>query len=135
MSLAHFPRLDYSLSRDLLRMPAPPASAEPLLKSWDVRTERDVALGYTARVIAELKGRGLIPAGPETEGWADELRAQSLGASTDVLAGAKTIGELDDDSLRLLGSFAAAREQYCGYLVDLLNALRPFPYADWPRNP
>jgi hypothetical protein len=86
---------------------------------------------YTARVVAEFKGRGLIADSPDLEGWADELRSKSLDDSTDYLAGARTIGELDDDALRKLGSFAAARERYCAYLVDLLNADQPFPFSTW----
>ena len=86
---------------------------------------------YTARVVAEFKGRRLIADSQELEGWADEFRAKSLGDSTDYLAGARTIGELDDDALRRLGSSAAARERYCAYLVDLLNSIQPFPFSTW----
>jgi hypothetical protein len=128
--LAHFPTLDFSLSRDILRR-GKSQSGKPILKSWDIRVQRDVAMEYTARVVAEFKGRGLIADSPELEGWADEFRAQSLGDSTDYLAGARTIGELDDDALRRLGSFAAARDRYCAYLVDLLNAVHPFPFPTW----
>ena len=128
--LAHFPALEFSLSREVLRR-GRSQSDKALLKSWDVRVQRDVAMEYTARVVAEFKGRGLIAASQELEGWADEFRAKSLGDSTDYLAGARTIGELDDGALRRLGSFAAARERYCAYLVDLLNAIQPFPFSTW----
>ena len=128
--LAHFPALDFSLSREVLRR-GRSQSDKPLLKSWDVRVQRDVAIEYTARVVAEFRGRGLIADSPELQGWADDFRAKSLGDSTDYLAGAKTIGELDDDALRRLGSFAVARERYCAYLVELLNAVRPFPFSTW----
>lgn len=128
--LAHFPTLDFSLSRELLRR-GKSHGAKPLLKSWDVRVERDIATEYTARVAAEFKARGLIGDSPELEGWADEFRAKSVGDSTDYLAGASTIGELDDGALGRLGSFAWTREQYCAYLVELLNACQPFPFSNW----
>ena len=128
--LAHFPGLEFSLSQEVLRRGIP-LTSKPLLKPWDVRVERDIATAYTARIVAELKARGLIAAGPGLEGWVDELRAQSVGDSTDYLAGARTIGELDDDALRRLGAFASAREQYCAYLVELLNATQPFSCSAW----
>lgn len=128
--LAHFPALDFSLSQEVLRQ-GRPVTSKPLLKPWDVRVQRDIATEYTARVVAELKARGLIAAGPELEGWADEFRAKSVGDSTDYLAGARTIGELDDDSLRRLGAFASARERYCAYLVELLNVTQPFSFSTW----
>jgi len=128
MPLAHFPTLDFSLSREVLGR-GRPLSGKPLLKSWDVRIQRDLAMEYTARVIAEFKGRGLITGSPELEGWADEFRAKSLGDSTDYLAGARTIGQLDDDALRRLGFFASVRERYCAYIVEVLNAVRPFPFS------
>ena len=131
VSLAHSPTLDFSLSGEILRWEKITWSSKPVLKSWDVRVQRDTAMEYTARIVAELKARGLIAESPELEGWADEFRAKSLGASTDYLAGTRTIGELDDDALLRLGSFAAARERYAGYLVDLLNAVQPFPFSTW----
>lgn len=128
--LAHFPALDFSLSQEVLRQ-GRPVTRKPLLKPWDVRVQRDFAAEYTARIVAELKTRGLIAGGPELEGWADEFRAKSIGDSTDYLAGAKTIAELDEDALRCLGAFASARERYCAYLVELLNVPQPFSFSTW----
>jgi hypothetical protein len=64
-------------------------------------------------------------------GWADEFRAGVLGDSTDYLAGALTIGELDEGALRLLGWLAAARERYATYLIDQLSAPRAVPFPVW----
>lgn len=128
--LAHFPALDFSLSQEVLRR-GRPLTNKPLLKPWDVRVQRDIANEYTARVVAELKARGIIAGSPELEGWADEFRAKSIGDSTDYLAGARTIGELGGDALRRLGAFASARERYCAYLVELLNVTQPFSFSTW----
>jgi len=128
--LSHFPKLDFSLSQEVLRR-GRPLTSKPLVKPWDVRVQRDVAREYTARVVAELKTRGLIAGGPELDGWADEFRAKSVGDSTDYLAGAKTIGELDEGALRQLGVFASARERYCAYVVELLNVTQPFSLSTW----
>jgi hypothetical protein len=106
MPLAHNPQVDYSLARDLLQGEAAARSGKPIRASWDLRGERDLALEYLARVLAEFKGRSLIADSVELDGWADELREKSLGASVDYLAGSKTIGELSDEPLRLLGLIA-----------------------------
>ena len=92
---------------------------------------RDAAVEYLARVVAELKTRGHLAEDPDLNGWADEFRAKVFGPSSDYLAGAKTIAELDDQALRLIGSFAATRERYATYLVDQLNAVHPTPFAVW----
>lgn len=131
--LQHFPALDYSLAHELLRQPEAVRNDRPMLRSWDVRGERDIAAAYMARTIAELKGRGLIVNGPQLEGWADELRAKSLGASSDYLAGSRTIGELPEPELKLIGSFAAARHLYCAYLAEQLNAIQPIPFSIWEK--
>jgi hypothetical protein len=129
--LAHVPRIDFTLSRGLLGQLAVRNQIEPMLRAGDVCAERDIAFAYTARIVAELKGRGVIGAAPEIEGWADQLRQASLGASSDFLAGTETIGELSDETLRMFGTTAAARERYTAYLVDQLSAESPFPFANW----
>jgi hypothetical protein len=131
--LAHFPVLDLFLWREVLQPGRTPA-VKPLLKPWDVRNERDIARGYGARVIAELRSRGFLRDNALPEGWADEFRARFVGDSTDLLAGTKTISELDDNALRNLGSFAVARERYCAYLVDLLTASQPFSFSTWAED-
>lgn len=130
LPLEHFPKLDYSLARSVVES-RKSLAGNPLATSWDIRVQRNLALAYTARVIAELKVRGLISGSPELEGWADELRAKSLGESTDYLAGAMTIADLEDSALRNLALFAAARERYCSYLLELLNSTQPFPFSTW----
>ena len=132
--LAHLPKIDFALSRSLLSAHAVLGQSKRMLRSWDVRIERDLALGYTARAIAELKARGLIAANPELEGWTDRLRDESLGASSDYLAGTKTVGELGDEALCVLGTTAAARERYTAYLVDQLSAEDPFSFTTWSEG-
>ena len=130
VALAHFPVLDLFLSREVLQPGRTPV-VKPLLKPWDLRNEREVAGGYAARVIAELRARGFLRDNALPEGWADEFRARFVGDSTDLLAGTKTISELDDNALRNLGLFAVARERYCAYLVDLLAASQSFSFSTW----
>jgi hypothetical protein len=131
LPLAHCPTLDFSLSAEVLRQARAPVGRKSAVASWDVRVQRDVALEYAARVLAELRARGLTANSPEFEGWADEFRAKSLGNSTDDVAGPKTIAELDGAPLQLLGLFATARERYASYLVDQLNAVQPLPFSTW----
>ncbi len=131
LPLAHCPTLDFSVSAEVLQQARAPVARKSAVASWDVRVRRDVALEYAARVLAELRTRGLTANSPEFDGWADELRTKSLGNSTDYIAGTKTIAELDDAALQLLGLFAMARERYASYLVDQLNAAQPLPFSTW----
>lgn len=129
--LAHNPSVDFSIVRDLLR-DEPETQKEDITRaSWDLRSERDIALEYFARIVAELKGRSPINNSAELEGWADDFREKSMGASVDYLAGSRTIGEMDEDPLRLLGMTAHARAQYAGYLVDLLSSAETVAFAEW----
>ena len=129
--LAHLATLDFSLSGDVLQPGNALRSGKSVIKPWDVRVQQDIALEYAARVIAELKSRSLIGGEPELEGWADDFRARVLGQSTDYLAGTRTISELDNGALRLLGWFATARERYSSYLIDQLNASEPSAFSAW----
>ena len=104
-------------------------ATRPLRAASDLRGERDIALGYLARIVAELEARGLITV--ESETGLKELRAKSLGASIDYLAGAKTIGELGDDSLRFFGAVAGARERYASWLVETLCAADVIAFSAW----
>jgi len=69
--------------------------------------------------------------GPELDSWADQLREKSLGPSNDYLVGSKTVGELDDDNLRLLWIIAVSRGQYAAYLAEQLSADNPCSFARW----
>jgi hypothetical protein len=128
--LSHYPETEYSVANLPLRGSTLARSAGDTPASWDLRVERDTAFGYFARVIAELKGRSLITDDAELEGWAEELRRDSLGPSVDFLAGAKTIGELSENRLRLLGLIAHARFQFAEYLVDQLQSTEPLPFPE-----
>lgn len=134
MPLEHFPKLDFSLSRDVMQNPVAAFPQKPLLKPWEVRVQRDLSTGYAVRTFAELAVRGLITHVGASDEWAQELRTRSLGASTDSLAGARTIAELDDESLQLLGSITSTRREYLRYLTDLLDALEPFSYSSWMKS-
>ena len=129
--LEHFPAIDFSLVNDLLGKESGDLANKSMLRPWDLRVERDIALSYTARVIAELKGRALIPNDVELDGWADQLRENSLGASIDYLAGSKTIGELSNELLRQLALVATTRERYAAYLVEQLSVENPATFAAW----
>ena len=133
MPLAHFPKVDFALWRDLFDRVSVPYAERLIRRSWDLRIERDIAREYTARVIAEFKGRGLIASDPELEGWADQLRDRSLGDSTDFLAGSKTIADLDDGDLALLAAIATTRERYAAYLVEQLGADTPISFTAWSK--
>jgi hypothetical protein len=134
MPLAHFPKVDFSLAYDLLRRHKLPQPSGPTRGCWEIRVEREISSGYTARVVAEFRGRGLMPSTPELQGWADQVRGKFLGASSDYLAGSETVGELDDATLRQLIGISHARERYAAYLVDQLSAEVPFSFAAWSKR-
>jgi hypothetical protein len=129
--LWHYPTLDLKESQDLLHGGVTVRGRSSQVGPWDIRMQRDVAVDYIARVAAELKVRGARPAGPEVEGWAEELRAKSLGDSVDLLAGARTIAEMTQDGLKTLGSLAIAREQYASYLIEQFGANEPIEFSSW----
>jgi hypothetical protein len=131
--LAHFPKLEFSLAAQLFRDRDAVRHGQTV-EPWEVRTERDAALEYGARIVAEMKARGHIQDDPDVACWADEFRAKSLGSSTDYLAGAKTIADLREDELRLLGSLAVAPERYASCLADQLNSGHAFAFSTWQRN-
>jgi len=131
MPLAHFPKVDFTLAGGRLGEPGVSLAGRPLLKSWDLRVERDIAQEYAARVFAELKGRGLIADSSEFDSWAEQFREESIGASVDYLAGTETIAGLKDESLRLLALIAIARERYAAYLAQQLSADAPFAFSSW----
>jgi len=129
--LAHNPPVDFSLAQYRLQGTEIAQSGKRIRASWDLRGEQDIALEYFARVVAELKGRALIADSAELDGWADEFREKSLGASVDYVVGPKTIGDLNEGPLRLLGILAHARSEYAGYLVELLSGGDVVPFAEW----
>jgi hypothetical protein len=133
MPLAHFPKLDFSLALELPRQQAIEQRRQTV-EAWEVRIERDVASQYTARIVSELKARGQIQDNPDVADWAHEFCAKSLGASIDYLAGPKTIADLNDSELRLLGSVAAARERYAAYLTEQLDLDGVVPFSAWCKN-
>jgi hypothetical protein len=131
--LAHFPSVDCSIAGDVLTgRPLPDVTP---LGSWDVRPERDVALAYAARSIAELKARSLLHSGSAPTDWAVEYRAECLGESTDFLAGARTIADLNEQELKTLAAMSCARERYAAYLVEQLGATTPVSFTLWSSEP
>jgi hypothetical protein len=122
------------LTKEFLKEKKILRAAKPLREPADLRGERDVALGYLARIVAELEARGLITVDDqalEGKSWMKELREKSLGASVDYLAGTKTIGELGDDSLRFFGAIAGARERYASWLLETLGAGEAGAFSTW----
>lgn len=128
------PGLDFNLAWDLLQQVTTMRGRNSDVGAWDIRAERDTALGYVARVAAEFRARGAGPDGSEFDKWADEFRASCLGASVDLLSGARTIEETDDDALRSLGLLAVARERYAGYLLEQVDAPEPFAFSAWEAD-
>lgn len=78
--------------------------------SWEIETERDIALGYLVMATKELEKRGLVQAekGPSVE-------------EVSLVVGTKVISELEDDELRLLAQTAFARAKYADYLKTILE--------------
>ena len=130
--LAHFPQIDFSLSENL---PSPEQTGGEFRPVEDVRMERDVAMAYTARVIAEFKGRGMIGSEAGIDDWAGKLREESLGASTDYLAGSQTVGDLGEMALKMLGVVSAARERFASYLLELMDQAAPSSFTSWSDGP
>lgn len=129
--LSHYPAVDFRLPIDLLRSPATMRSKKSNVGPWDIRMQRDIAVDYLARILAELKARGVVPPDPDLDGWADDLRAKSLGDSVDLLAGVHTIADLNEDALSLLGYLASARERYAAYLVEQFDSSESLSFSSW----
>lgn len=126
--LEHFPRPDVRLAGDLYHL-------DPKLASnvgvWDVRSERDKSATYVNRLFAELERRNLLPASVADRRSPDDLQAEPLGNSTDLLAGVKTIADLDEQALRLMTAVSLARMQYAAWLVEYLSSDTTMSFAEW----
>lgn len=123
------PVLDFNVARGLLES-GQPLGKPQTLETWTLRKERDTAHAYLARLVAEMHSRGLAqPA--DSDGWSANFREQLVGASKDLLVGAKTVAELDDQTVTVLCATAWARYQYAAYLVELLSNAQAFPFAKW----
>ncbi|MBC7928164.1 MAG: hypothetical protein H7039_21165 [Bryobacteraceae bacterium] len=133
--LAHSPDLDFSLTRNLPILRVLGECDESTRDSWEVRVERDIALEYAVRLVAELNARKLIAGDAETDEWTNYVCSLSLDASTDYLAGAQTIGELKDEPLIFLGCVTAARERYASYLIEQLNSQAQISFPEWVLAP
>ena len=97
--------------------------ASGLRPTWDLRVERNRAFQYFGRCHAERVHRGEVDADNDEQAaairaWMAEVTERP---SEDVLAGAATIRELDDDSLRIATFSAAYRAVTLGLLIDLLD--------------
>jgi hypothetical protein len=128
--LAHLPRPEVSVTEGLMDPGQTSIRVKAMREVWEIRRERDLASDYTLRTISELIKRGLIDSdsldgslGPLLRTWEDP--------SEDVIAGVKTVGELDDNALRSLGSTAVARLRYAEYLMDQLEAQTRMSYEGW----
>jgi hypothetical protein len=132
--LAHYPRIDFSLAAGMLE----PAETSPavswIMDSWEVRVQRDIALEYLIRAVAEMNSRGVIAKDPELEQWTDEFREKSLGASTDYICAHETIADLDAARLQLLAMTSSARERYASYLVERLGNDAALSFAQWSER-
>lgn len=132
-SLARSPRVDYASAHDLLERGLDCFSGRTLRTSWDVSTERKMALAYFAYIVAELRSRSLIDR-PAPADAVDDPRRESPGDYTDILAGSETIDELEDESLKALGLVAHARQHYGAWLVEILRGTTAKPYSEWAAS-
>jgi|SRR5665213_983934 len=130
-SMEHSPKIDFRLYQGVLDQQELSIESAKAPTSADLIVQKEIAQAYVARTVAEMKARGIMPGSSELEAWAKELRAELGGPSTDLLAGVKTVGDLDADSLRLLAMTAIARYRYSGYLSDVLSAGIPFSFDSW----
>lgn len=129
--LAHFPKVDFELGSQVLRIPEASLRTRKVLRSWDLRTERDIAHAYAVRIVAEMDAKGLIADAGAFKDGLTQVRTKSLGASTDLLVGSETIDDLSDSALRVLLSISTARARYASYLMDQSDALTPAPLHIW----
>lgn len=128
--LAHFPKPDFNLLKDLPNWRVATLVERDTLKSWDLRAERDFAAVYTLAATAEAEFRGLVSASLDDPAF-HQIRDKYLAAPEDFLAGVHTFRELEDDALRVIAASAMARAAYASYLVELLAADAPFSFASW----
>ncbi len=128
--LAHVPKLDLSLTEGVLDPQQVLARSKDTRELWEVRRERDRASEYTLRVISELLKRGLLDL-DSLENSPEAVLRLWHDPSTDVIAGVKTVGELDDHTPCSLGSSAVARLRYADYLLEQLQAQTPTSYFLW----
>ena len=119
--LAHVPKPHIGLTEGVLNPQQILARCKDRRELWEVRRERDRASDYTVRVISELIKRGVLDS-DSLESAPEAVLRLWRDPSTDVIAGVKTVGELDDHTLCLLGSSALARLRYAEYLMEQLQA-------------
>ena len=132
MPLAHFPRVDYGLARDFLERRVIAAGRWRSLR--EICDVRDSAWRFVARAVAELHKRHLISLDDESKKWASDFLGQVEGPSRDFLVGTKTVGELDEKDLRLVGEIALARARYAAYLAGLQEMIEPVGFDEWCRT-
>lgn len=128
--LAHLPKPEVTLTEGLLVPEQLLVRCKRTREVWEIRRERDLASDYTVRIISELVKRGFL-AVDFPDGSLDPLLRAPQDPSTDVIAGVKTVGELDENALRSLGSTAVVRLRYAEYLMDQLETQTRTPYGTW----
>ena len=133
LPLGHLPRPEVSLTEGLLDPERLLFRRKDMREIWEIRRERDVASDYTGRIISELMQRGLLDS-DSLNGSLEPLLQARQDSSTDLIAGVKTVGELNDDTLRSLGSIAIARLSYAEYLMDQLEAQTLISYGVWATS-
>jgi hypothetical protein len=127
--LTHFPRSDFALTEGLLEPRSLPPHVPPGSKPGQLLGERNMATQYVGWIYAEINRRRTAKSDALADPQTENIRSWKPGPSSDLWAGAKTVGELSDQDLGILGMVAFARGQYAEYLVKLLAAENPFPFA------
>ena len=123
--LSDFPPPAVSLS---VNVPAPEPTA--LRQRAEVGRILQSAEIYSARTLAEFRSRGLGLEG-QLDPVMSDLRHEFVGDSTDLLAGARTIADLDDEELVFLMRTAVARYRYAAYLRDQVEANEVSAFHEW----
>ncbi len=129
------PKPNFALIEEVLRHPELVLNAPFVKQGWEIRPERDTALQYVVRVLAEMKARGILAENFGLDESVDEFRANLLGPSKDYLAGSTTVAEIGNEALRALGEAASARERYAAYLMKALDASEPFAFSAFLAKP
>jgi hypothetical protein len=128
--LAHLPTPEVSLTERLLDPERLFVRCKDMRELWEIRRERDLASDYTVRIVSELMKRGLFDS-DSLDGSLEPLLRARHDPSTDLIAGVKTVGELDDNTLHSLGATAVARLRYAEYLMDQLETQTQVFYGAW----
>jgi len=119
--LTSLPKMNYQTAQSIFEYPESMLDGARLRPTWDIRVERNQANTFLSRCLAEAIGRGVISASNvEAQAWASDVNDSARRPEVrDLLAGIHTISEVDDATLRYLGSLSLLRCRCLHLLLDL----------------